>query len=287
MTTILDGKNVRDARKDALLTQMKEFGPTPTLVIITVAATDQTKAYIEQKRKLGHALGVDVRIEEFEEDLSEDDLLLKIGELNNTPGVHGVIVQLPLPDHLDLFRVVEAVDPEKDVDGLTAVNIKKLFVGKEEGIIPATARGILSLLDHYDIDLAGKHAVVVGRSMLAGKPTAHALVNRDVTVTVAHSKTTDLSALSRQADILVTAVGKPNLITTEHVHDKQVVIDIGMNRQNDSENGERVFVGDVAYEEVREKVSAITPVPGGVGPMTVISLFENLADAVGHQHRYQ
>lgn len=288
MATILDGKKVRDQKRDDLQERIQGLTKSPKLVIIRVGDREDTKAYVEQKKKLGEQLGATVSVEKFEDDISEDELLLTIGELNNTPGVHGVIVQLPLPDHIDVFRVIEAVEPEKDVDGLTAVNLKKLFVDIEGGFMPATAKGVMGLLDHYEIEPAGKHAAIVGRSLLVGRPTAHALLNRDATITVAHSKTPDLTSVTSSADIVIVAVGQPEMVTAEHVSDGQTVIDVGINKSTGESYEEEVpgkqLVGDVTFDEVKETVDAISPVPGGVGPMTVISLFENLVDAYERQH---
>jgi len=288
MTTILDGKEVRDRKREELAERIARLGGTPKLVIIRVGEREDTKAYVAQKKKMGEKLGVEVAVEAFEESISEDDLLLTIGELNNTPGIHGVIVQLPLPDHINVFRVIEAVEAEKDVDGLTAINLKKLLVDIEDGFVPATAKGITGLLEYYDVPVVGKEAVVVGRSMLVGQPTAHALLNRDAAVTVAHSKTKNLAEITTRADILVVATGHPELITREYVSEGQTVVDVGINQRNgehyEEEIPDKKFVGDVAFDDVKDTVGAISPVPGGVGPMTVVTLFENLIDAYERQH---
>jgi len=288
MTTILDGKEARNAKRDQLAKRVSELSATPKLVIIQVSERDDTAAYVRQKKKMGEKIGVDVDVEAFAEDMAEDDLLLTIGELNNTPGVHGVIVQLPLPEHINVFRVIEAVEPEKDVDGLTAVNLKKLFVNIEGGFVPATAKGIMSLLDYYGVEVAGREAVVVGRSMLVGRPTAHALVNRDATVTVAHSKTKELAEVTKRADIIVAATGQPEMLDERYVSSGQTVVDVGINRPSGEQYIEEIpnqtFVGDVAFDKVKDTVEAISPVPGGVGPMTVVSLFENVVAAYGKQY---
>lgn len=280
MSTVLDGRKVRDSRMQALSERVNALSVTPKLVIVRVGEREDTAAFVRQKQQLGEKLGVEVAVEHFSGDIGEDELLLAIGELNHTPGVHGVIVQLPLPEHLDVFRVIEAVEPTKDADGLTAINLKKLLLGRSDGVVPATARGIRSLLSFYEIEPHGKRAAVIGRSMLVGKPTAHMLLNANATVTIAHSNTADLAEVTRRADILVVAAGSPELINDKHVTEHQTVIDVGMNRLADEEAEERgqKFIGDVSYTAVVDHVEAITPVPGGVGPLTVLSLFENLVD---------
>ena len=284
MATLLDGKAVRDDQQARLKERFAVFERAPKLVIIQVGEREDTNAYVSMKQKMGERLGAEVEVRRISDDVSEDELLLIIGELNNTPGVDGLIVQLPLPKHLNVFRVIEAVDPEKDVDGLTAINVKKLAMNTGTGFMPATARGVMSLLDAYELNPAGRRAVVVGRSMLVGKPCALALLNRDATVSIAHSKTEELASVTSSADILVVAAGQPAFITAEHVRDGQTVIDVGINLNEHEHLEEEIpgkkFVGDVSYTEVEPIVDAITPVPGGVGPMTVVSLFENLATAV-------
>jgi len=287
MTTILDGQTVRDERKKELRARFEGLSVMSRLVIIRVDDREDTSVYVAQKQKMGASLGVSVDVKSFATDVVENELLHAIDECNNAPEVNGIIVQLPLPKHINLFRIIEAVDPKKDVDGLTAVNLKKLFIGDDTGYVPATARGIFNLLQAYNIDCAGMYAVVVGRSMLVGTPTARLLLNHDATVTIVHSKTTNLPAVTREADILVVAAGTPGLITREHVRNGQVVVDVGMNCNKNRHINEGVvgnmFVGDVSYDKVVTIVSALSPVPGGVGPMTVLTLFENLYEATARQ----
>ncbi|MEX0672963.1 MAG: bifunctional 5,10-methylenetetrahydrofolate dehydrogenase/5,10-methenyltetrahydrofolate cyclohydrolase [Candidatus Paceibacterota bacterium] len=292
MVKILDGKKVRDERKAKLTELVSLFNDTPTLVILQVGSRADSTAYIEQKKKFGAEIGVAVEVRQFPEDVQESDLIDAIEEANKDTSTHGIIVQLPLPDRLDTSSVIEAIEPNKDVDGLTAVNVKKLQAGDGSGFTPATAKGIGSLLDAYDIDLAGKRVVVVGRSALVGKPTASVMLVRDATVTIAHSKTTDLAQVTRQADVLIVATGRPKLIGAEHVREGQTVIDVGINLNTGESLEEEIalqtgsgkkFIGDVDFEAVEGIVSAISPVPGGVGPMTVLSLFENCIKAYQKQ----
>ncbi len=282
MALLLDGKRVRDERTETLKERVASCAHIPRLVILQVGDRPDSNAYIAQKKKFGEALGVEVDLQRFAPDANAQELRAAIMAANIRSDVSGVIVQLPLPDHLDTFNLIEAIDPKKDVDGLTAVNVKRL-AGGEPGIVPATARGVETLLDYYRIPLEGQTAAVVGRSMLVGTPVARVLQKRGVTVTVCHSKTKDLARHTTNADILVVAAGSPRLITAEHVSADQIVVDVGINLNTGESFDEELpggkFVGDVLFEEVKSLVTAISPVPGGVGPMTVLSLFENLVDA--------
>lgn len=303
MAKILDGKIVRDKIAKELETKIKALpagGPPsrrPKLVIIQVGNLPESNAYINQKVKFGERIGSLVDHQKFAENISQDELTSNLQQLNADSSVHGIIVQMPIAKHLDKDTLIDSIDPAKDVDGLSAVNVKHLWENTNKGFIPATTKGILTLLDYYEIPIAGKKATIVGRSYLVGKPTAIAFLNRGATVTVCHSQTKDLKTETRNAEILVVAVGKPNLITKEHVSKGQVVIDVGINvvenRQKTNDKGlllkpegepeTRKLVGDVAFDEVSKIVSAITPVPGGIGPMTVASLFENLLEAYKRQ----
>jgi methylenetetrahydrofolate dehydrogenase (NADP+)/methenyltetrahydrofolate cyclohydrolase len=206
---------------------------------------------------------------EMQEEVSEQELLEKIEELNKNPEIHGILVQLPLPKHIDEIKVIESISPFKDVDGFHPINIGRMMTG-QNSFLPCTPYGIMVLLEESDISIAGKHVVVVGRSNIVGKPVGQLFLNRDATVTYCHSKTKDLKLHTKQADILVAAVGIPNFIKAEHVKDGAVVIDVGINR---NEAGK--LCGDVAFDEVAEKVGYITPVPKGVGPMTITMLMYN------------
>ena len=297
MTQILDGRIVRDKIAQKLKTQIsfsRENGTKlrsqPKLVIIQIGNLPQSNTYIAQKIKFSQKIDAIVDLQRFPENVTQENLKSKILNLNSDSNVHGIIVQLPIPDHLDKDEIINTIDPLKDIDGHTSTNIKFLFEGKTAGFVPATTKGILTLLDHYKIPILGKHVVVIGRSSLVGKPTALAFLNRNATVTVCHSKTKDLAGVTKTADILVVAAGKPRLITKNHVKGGQVVIDVGINvlsgiipEKPETEPPSRKLVGDVDFDKVSKIVTAISPVPGGVGPMTVASLFENLLEAYSRQ----
>ncbi len=283
MTLILDGKKVRDEIAAELTRQISSSSKKPTLAIVQVGDLEESNRYIQQKKLFGEKVGAEVILKKFDVMITEEALLSEITKLNKDSSVHGVLVQLPLSAHLNQYTVIEAIDPRKDVDGLTAQNLKLLWECKKEGYVPATVKGVLALLDYYHIELSGKKVVVVGRSTLVGKPMALALLNRDATVTVCHRKTKDLARETKQADVIIAAAGHINLITKDHVSSGQVVVDVGINlvtgEHLDEEVGKRKLVGDVDFEQVKDIVAAISPVPGGVGPMTVVSLFENLLQA--------
>lgn len=273
MAIILDGRKVRDERKEILRKKIMALGFKPKLVIFEIGKNLASEAYIKQKIAFGNSVGVEVERKTFPESVSEKELIQNIEKFNLNKEFQGIIVQLPLPAHLNASKICQSITLQKDVDGLSGANIQALF-GGGEGIMPATTRGILELLEYYKIEIAGKNICIVGRSELVGKPTALALINRDATVEVCHSKTTDLKEKTKRAQILITAIGKPKFITENFVSAGQTIVDIGISREK---NGS--LVGDVDFEKVSTIVYAITPVPGGVGPMTVLSLFENLLDA--------
>jgi methylenetetrahydrofolate dehydrogenase (NADP+)/methenyltetrahydrofolate cyclohydrolase len=272
MAVILKGTEVRDALKKSLQEKIAKLGKPPTLVIIQVGDRPDSNAYITQKKRLGEELGIIVHHRVFDTDVAEEVLLSEIQKYNKDETVRGIIVQIPLPPHLNKDRLLEAILPAKDVDGLTARNTHALFT-EQTGHIPATARGIITLLKFYNIHIAGKKVVIVGRSHLVGKPTALAFLKENATVTVAHKQTKNLASITRDADILIVAIGNPEFITKDFVSPGQVVIDVGINK-----NKEGKLVGDIKRSDVEPIVKALTPVPGGIGPMTVISLFQNLLD---------
>ncbi len=261
MIKILDGRVVRDQIRHTLAKQISKLKTKPALVIIQVGEDAASSAYVAQKVKFGEAIGANVGLLQYPPGVTAAKLIGDIQNLNQDPGVQGIIVQLPLPVKIESQKVIGAISPAKDVDG---------FINKN--VTPATARGVLTLLDYYKIKVAGQSVVVVGRSTLVGQPIARALLNRNATVTIAHSQTKNLAALTRQADILVVATGKPKLIGAKHVRVGQIIIDVGITRQ------ERGLTGDVDFARVSKIVKAISPVPGGVGPLTVASLFQNLLD---------
>ena len=275
---ILSGKTAREALVGDLTRIFKNQIPAVELTIIQVGNRDDSASYILAKKNLAETLGVIVHHIHLPETISQIDLITEIQKNNTNSAVKGIIVQLPLPAYLDREIVINAIDPCKDIDGLTAINIQRLSEGRPNAIVPATARGVKELLLYYGIDVRAQKVTVVGRSALVGAPIAEICRGSGAIVTVAHSKTIDLIKETIDADILIVAVGKQKLIGAKHVHPGQIVIDIGTNREDDN-----TLVGDVDFESVSAilgPTGAITPVPGGVGPMTVLGLFENLADIV-------
>src|SRR3989338_4072426 len=299
MAKILDGRVVRNIIAADLTKKIKKIKTKPKLVIIQVGDLAQSNSYIKQKILFGEKIGAIVELKKLKEDFSQLDLEVMISNFNSDDSIHGIIVQMPIPKDLDKDTIINKIAPEKDVDGLTATNIKLLLKNKRGGYPPATTKGILTLLYHYQIPIHGRNITVVGRSSLVGKPTAMALMNLDATVTVCHSKTKKLPHITKNADILIVATGKAKLIKDFHVNKDQVVIDVGINTttQNkvrpssgllekpESELPKIKLTGDVDFKEVSKIVSAISPVPGGIGPMTVASLFQNLLEAYKQQSK--
>jgi methylenetetrahydrofolate dehydrogenase (NADP+) / methenyltetrahydrofolate cyclohydrolase len=272
---ILDGKELSLKRKNVLKEKIAKLPIQPRLAIVRIGEDSASDVYVSKKESFGKEIGVDVWVLHLPSDTTTEKAQQEIMSLNEDRIIGGIIVQLPIPKNIDKEAIINTISPEKDVDGLTAVNMWKLM-DDASGIVPATAKGVETLLGEYGIDLSGSHVVIVGDSLLVGKSVAVQLLNRDATVTVCHDKTKNLSEFTKQGDILITAVGKPNLISNLHVKPGQIIVDIGIIRTEDGK-----VVGDVDFNSVKDIVGAITPVPGGVGPMTVLSLFENLIDAVG------
>ncbi len=285
LVQILEGISLRDATLQRLSLQVKGLPVQLTLAVIQIGTRDDSTAYIKAKKSFGEKIGARVLHITLSEKATSDEVLSEIKKLNEDTSVHGIVVQLPLPVHLDQHTILEAIDPKKDVDGLTSRHTQELWEDGSEIVLPATTRGILSLLDCYQIPIEGKKVVIVGRSVLVGKPTALAFLNRNATVTICHRGTKNLEEETRRADILIVAIGRAHFITADFVREGQVVIDVGINTVSDGklqeEVGKRKLVGDVDFESVSKIVSAISPVPGGVGAMTVASLFENLLDLAG------
>ena len=269
---ILDGKalaaSIREDLAEKVNTLIAKTGVKPTLAVIVVGDDPASAVYVRNKEKACIGIGMGSIVDRLSEDTTQAELEALVAKYNADPCVHGILVQLPLPKHLDEDRILELIDPKKDVDGFHAVNMGALVSGTE-GFVPCTPKGILRLIAHSGIDMTGKHAVVVGRSNIVGKPVALMLLANNATVTVCHSKTDDLAKYTRDADILVAAVGRANLITGDMVKPGAVVIDAGINRT------EAGLVGDVEFSTASEVAGAITPVPGGVGPMTIAMLLEN------------
>ncbi len=272
MTTILDGKKLRDKIFENLKTKLDKMTEKPTLAVILVGTNPASQIYVRNKKKTAEKLGINSISIEYPADISENELIAKIEELNNDKNVTAILVQLPLPAHINKNRVIDAILPQKDVDGLTPYNLGKLFSGEKPYVYPCTPKGILLLLDEYNIELDGKNVVVVGRSNLVGKPVAQMLLNRNATVTMCHSHTKNLSEITKTADIVVSAVGK-NVIGEKMLKSNCVVIDVGIFRD---ENGK--ISGDVDFENVSNVAAYISPVPGGVGPMTIASLMLNTVE---------
>ena len=284
---LIDGKSVSQKVLDECALEVEKIaakGIKPGLAVVLVGNDPASKAYVGSKVKTCQKLGIHSVKIELPEDTTQEKLLQVIDELNGDSSIHGILVQSPPPDHIDESTVVRKISPQKDVDGFHPENVAKLTLEDSDGFIPCTPLGCLRLLQEYGIDTNGANVVVVGRSMIVGKSMALLLMannaNANATVTVAHSRTKDLKSICSTADIIIAAVGIPNIIGREHVSDGAVIIDVGINRVND-ENAERGYrlVGDVNFAEVADKCSAITPVPGGVGPMTIAMLISNTIKA--------
>ena len=273
---ILSGKEPSAALKANIRQSLSETGITPSLVIMKVGHDPASDVYVRNKVKACDEVGIHCEVREFDEHIQNLALINEIERVNKDQSVHGIMVQLPLPAHLNDLDVLSAIDPKKDVDGLHPLNAGHVFKSDGCGYIPCTPLGILTLLCHYQINVAGKHVVIVGRSDIVGKPLAALMLAHDATVTVCHSKTKNLAKICRQADILVTAIGKPKFFTKEYVGRNAVVVDVGINRD---ENGK--LCGDVDLDSIQDIAVAATPVPGGVGLMTVASLMYNCVRAVG------
>ncbi|MGG3988567.1 bifunctional methylenetetrahydrofolate dehydrogenase/methenyltetrahydrofolate cyclohydrolase FolD [Bacillus smithii] len=269
---LIDGKAAAKEIREEIkkeVNELKAQGVVPGLAVILVGDDPASHTYVRNKEKGCKEVGIHSEIYKYPAAISEAELLDKIRELNEDKRIHGILVQLPLPGHISESKVIDTISPEKDVDGFHPVNVGKLVIGKE-GFLPCTPYGIMKLLEREQIDLQGKRAVVIGRSNIVGKPAGLLLLQRNATVTYCHSKTENLSYHTKQADIIIAAVGKAKFLKAEDVKEGAVIVDVGMNRD---ENGK--LCGDVDFESVREKASFITPVPGGVGPMTITMLLYN------------
>lgn len=266
---ILDGKKTATEIKQQVKDKVSKINEIIQLVVVLVGENPASQIYVRNKQRACDEVGIDSVLIQLDETITEDELKSVIVSLNNEQSVYGILVQLPLPKHIKEEEIINTIDPRKDVDGFTLINKGKLLSGAET-IYPATPKGIITLLKKYNIEIAGKHAVIVGRSNIVGKPMSLLLLQENATVTIAHSKTNDLKSITLQADILISAVGKKDMITSDMVKEHAVVIDVGINRVD------KKLYGDVDFEEIKEKASYITPVPGGVGPMTIATLLENV-----------
>jgi methylenetetrahydrofolate dehydrogenase (NADP+) / methenyltetrahydrofolate cyclohydrolase len=274
---LLDGKTVaqkiQQELKETIAQLQPKIGRPPGLAVLMVGDNPASAVYVRNKEKACQKVGIVSMGQHFPENTSQAELKKAIEQLNQDPRVDGILVQLPLPSHLDSISLLHCIDANKDADGLHQINLGKL-VRSEFGLRSCTPAGVMRLLEAYDLPISGKKVVVVGRSILVGKPVALMLLEQNATVTMAHSRTQNLDEVCRQADILVAAVGKPEMITHDMVKDGAVVVDVGINRV-ESKDGKSKLVGDVAFEEVSQVASYITPVPGGIGPMTVAMLLSN------------
>lgn len=272
MTTILDGKKLRDKIIENLKAKVDTFDEKPTLVVILVGENPASKIYVNNKKKMAEKIGIHSEVINYPASITEAELLDKIEELNNNKKVTAILVQLPLPKHISKDNVMNKIIPSKDVDGFTPYNFGKLFSGETPTVYPCTPKGILLLLDEYNIEIEGKHVVIVGRSNIVGKPLSQMMLNKNATVTICHSHTKNLSQITKTADILVSAVGK-NIIEGEMLKTDCVIVDVGIFKD---ENGKTR--GDVDFESASKIASFISPVPGGVGPMTIASLMLNTVE---------
>ena len=277
MAVLIDGKKISQEIKDELkeeVANLKEKGILPALAVIQVGDDPASSVYVRNKKKACEYIGMGSLSYELPDETTQEELLKLIDDLNNDDKVTGILVQLPLPKAIDETVIINSISPKKDVDGFHPVNVGNLCIG-QEGYVSCTPAGIIQLLKRSNIDIAGKECVVIGRSNIVGKPMSLLLLRENGTVTVCHSRTADLMSVTKRADILVVAIGKPKMITKEYVKEGAVVIDVGIHRMEDGK-----LCGDVDFADVEPHVSAITPVPGGVGPMTIAMLMNNCVEAV-------
>jgi len=293
MAQIIDGKAtagaVNNETTDEVARLKAENDIIPALTVVIVGEDPASKVYVRMKQKRAEEIGIESRKVALPEDTSQEKLLQVVDELNNDSSVNGILVQSPLPPHLDEREVIEHIATDKDVDCFHPFNVGKMLIGDRDSFFPCTPQGVMVLLERYGIDPSGKHAVILGRSNIVGKPMMSLLVQKaegaNATVTVCHSRTENIEAICRQGDIVIAAIGKTEFVTAEMVKEGAIVIDVGVNRVEDAtkKKGYRL-VGDVAFEEVEKKASYITPVPGGVGPMTIAMLMQNAVKACKSQN---
>ena len=292
MTKIIDGKKISQKLKDNLKIEIEKiknsFNRVPGLAVVQIGNVAASSVYVKAKTKAAKEVGITVFDYHLDALTTQSDLLNLINDLNKDEDVNGILVQLPLPKNFNEQIVLDSIHPNKDADGFHPLNVGKLSISKsnnENLLIPCTPLGCLIMLQDEGIDLSGKNAVIIGRSNIVGKPMAQLLIKESCTVTIAHSKTINIENICRSADILVVAIGKPEVVKSNWVKDGAIIIDVGINRINDVENNKTKLVGDVMFDEVKNKVSAITPVPGGVGPMTIACLLKNTKTAFLNQNK--
>ena len=285
MAEIIDGKLVSTVLKEEIATEgasfKEKFGKAPGLAVIMVGNNPASAVYVRNKHKACAAVGMVSYEYNMPEETTEEELLEKIKELNESSEVNGILVQLPLPKHISEERIINSISPEKDVDAFHPMNTGRIFIGNYD-FLPCTPAGVMELLKYYNVDISGKECVVLGRSNIVGKPMAHLLLGANGTVTVCHSRTKDLKEITKRADILVVAIGRANFVTEDMVKEGAVVVDVGINRLDDGK-----LCGDVEFAAVEKKASKITPVPGGVGPMTITVLLKNTLTAAKRQNEKQ
>lgn len=291
MVQLLDGKATALQIKEEIANEVRQLTAKgmrpPHLAAVIVGNDGASQTYVANKEKSSHEVGFTSSVYRFSENTTEEELLRSIEFLNNDPDIDGFIVQLPLPKHINEQHVINAISPDKDVDGFTPINIGRMVLG-EDSYVPATPMGICTLLKRYNVETAGKHCVVLGRSNIVGTPIANLLSRKgfDCTVTICHSKTKNLAEITRQADILIAAIGKPEFVTADMVKEGAVLVDVGIHRIPDEtkKSGYRI-IGDAKHNEVDAKCSWVTPVPGGVGPLTIVSLMENTLKAYNRHQK--
>lgn len=280
MAIILDGKETARKIRENLKEKVKKLEErkiTPKLAVIMVGNDNASKIYVKNKSKACEELGIDYEEINMGEDTTQEQLLNTIKKLNNRNDIHGILLQSPIPDNLDINEAFRTILPEKDVDGFNPINVGKLSLN-QDCFVSCTPFGIIKILEAYNIPIEGAHAVIIGRSNIVGKPLAKCLLNKNATVTVCHSKTKNLKEITKQADILIAAIGRPKFVTEDMVKKGATVIDVGINRMDDGK-----LLGDTDFENIKYKVSYITPVPGGVGPMTIAMLMHNVVKAAKQQ----
>lgn len=280
MTQIMDGKALSEKIYERIKTEVAKLEKKPTLAVIITSDNEAGKIYVRNKKRACENTGINSITVEFDETVSDEEFLSKIDELNKNPEVDAIMVQLPIPRHLDTEKILNSISPEKDADGLHYINAGKLFTGQIPNSVACTPKGIIRILDEYGINVEGKHAVVIGRSNLVGKPIAQLLMQKNATVTHIHSKSKNIEFFTKNADIIVVATGKPKMLKEDMVKEGVVVIDVGISRVDGK------LSGDVDFDSVAPKASFITPVPKGVGPMTVAMLIQNTLE-LAKQHRMQ
>ena len=278
--TLIDGKKVAEKCKKNIEERIKKLNKMPGFAVIRIGEDEASKIYVRLKHKMSEELGINFTEYHLDENVTQEELISLIKKLNVDDKVDGILLQSPIPYHLNILEAFQTIAPEKDVDGFSPINVGKL-VQRQECFAACTPTGVMTMLKEYNIPIEGKHAVVIGRSNIVGRPMAELLLNANATVTICHSKTQNLADIVKTADILVVAIGKPKFITADMIKEGAVVVDVGINRIPDSKK----IVGDVDFENVKEKCSYITPVPGGVGPMTIMTLMDNVVTACERRNK--